>query len=109
MGIVAHRKFIEGLKGSIATDTLNLIRGNLDLFTGKQRKQLTSDNFELFRKYAPINVLDSDDDEADAPPLPPPPKVVVEPKDKKKKRKEDEAYEAARRRAQSEEEDSGAS
>lgn len=97
--IVAHRKFIEGLKGNIATDTLNLIRGNLDLFTAKQRKQLTSENFELFRKYAPINVLDSDDDEADAPPLPPPPKVVVEPKDKKRKFAEEE-----RRKAEREEE-----
>merc|ERR1712060_834134 len=93
MGIVAHRKFIEGLKGSIATDTLNLIRGNLDLFTAKQRKQLTSDNFELFRKYAPISVLDSDDDEADAPPLPPPPTVVIEEKKKKNKRKRQQAQE----------------
>jgi len=84
--IIAHRKFVEGLKGSIASDTLNLIRGNLDLFTAKQQKQLTSENFELYRKYAPINVLDSDEDEADAPPLPPPPKVEVEPKDKKKKK-----------------------
>jgi hypothetical protein len=83
--IIAHRKFIEGLKGNIATDVLNLIRGNLTLFSAKQQKQLTSDNFELFRKYAPINVLDSDDDEADAPPLPPPPEVIIEPKDKKKK------------------------
>lgn len=83
--IVAHRKFIEGLKGSIASDTLNLIRGNLTIFSAKQQKQLTSDNFELFRKYAPINVLDSDDDEADAPPLPPPPEVIIEPKEKKKR------------------------
>merc|ERR1719221_1683685 len=83
--IIVHRKFLDGLKGQVATDTLNLIRGNLTIFSAKQQKQLTSDNFELFRKYAPINVLDSDDDEADAPPLPPPPKVVIEPKDKKRK------------------------
>jgi len=92
--IIAHRKFVEGLKGSIASDTLNLIRGNLDLFTAKQQKQLTSENFELYRKYAPINVLDSDEDEADAPPLPPPPKVEVEPKDKKRKRAEHERIKA---------------
>lgn len=101
--IVAHRKFIEGLKGSIATDTLNLIRGNLHLFTAKQRKQLTSDNFELFRKYAPINVLDSDDDETDAPPLPPPPEVVVEAKAKKGKNAEHEKRKLER---EEEEEDS---
>mmetsp|Transcript_99437 Transcript_99437/g.195333 ORF Transcript_99437/g.195333 Transcript_99437/m.195333 type:complete len:263 (+) Transcript_99437:94-882(+) len=83
--IIAHRKFVDGLKGHIATDVLNLIRGNLSLFSAKQQKQLTSDNFELFRKFAPINVLDSDEDEADAPPLPPPPEVVVDMKDKKKK------------------------
>merc|ERR1719221_1070529 len=83
--IIVHRKFLDGLKGQIATDTLNLIRGNLTIFSAKQQKQLTSDNFELFRKYAPINVLDSDDDEADAPPLPPPPPVVIEPKDKRRK------------------------
>mmetsp|Transcript_30751 Transcript_30751/g.84809 ORF Transcript_30751/g.84809 Transcript_30751/m.84809 type:complete len:256 (-) Transcript_30751:158-925(-) len=94
--IIAHRKFIEGLKGSIATDTLNLIRGNLEIFSAKQQKQLTSDNFELFRKYAPINVLDSDDDEADAPPLPPPPKVVIEPKEKKRKQAEYEKQKAER-------------
>lgn len=88
--IVAHRKFIEGLKGNIATDTLNLIRGNLTVFSAKQQKQLTSNNFELFRKYAPINVLDSDEDEADAPPLPPPPEVIIEPKDKKKKAADEE-------------------
>ncbi|CAK0822088.1 unnamed protein product [Prorocentrum cordatum] len=58
--IIVHRKFLDGLKGQIATDTLNLIRGNLTIFSAKQQKQLTSDldNFELFRKYAPINVLD---------------------------------------------------
>merc|ERR1712039_113065 len=67
------------------------IRGNLELFSAKQQKQLTSDKFELYRKYAPINVLDSDDDEADAPPLPPPPEVIVEMKDKKKKQREEEA------------------
>lgn len=100
--IIAHRKFIEGLKGNIATDVLNLIRGNLNLFSPKQQKQLTSDNFELFRKYAPINVLDSDDDEADAPPLPPPPKVIIEPKEKKKKNAE---YEKARQDREREEED----
>jgi len=100
--IVSHRKFIEGLKGSVATDTLNLIRGNLDIFTAKQKKQLTSDNFELFRKYAPINVLDSDDDEADAPPLPPPPKVVIEPKEKKRKQAE---YERQRQEREEEEAD----
>jgi len=92
--IVAHRKFIDGLKGSIATDTLNLIRGNLDIFSLKQQKQLTSDNFELFRKYAPISVLDSDDDEADAPPLPPPPPVIIEPKEKKRKVSEQERRKA---------------
>lgn len=81
--IISHRKFIEGLKGSIATDCLNLIRGHLHLFSPKQQKQLTSDNFELFRKYAPIAVLDSDDDEA--PELPPPPEVIIEAKEKKKK------------------------
>ncbi|CAJ1422217.1 unnamed protein product [Effrenium voratum] len=86
--IVAHRRFIEGLKGSIATDCLNLIRGHIHLFSAKQQKQLQSDNFELFRKYAPISVLDSDDDEDAAPPLPPPPEVVVEMKDKKKKKGE---------------------
>lgn len=103
--IVSHRKFIDGLKGSIATDVLNLIRGNLTLFSAKQQKQLTSDNFELFKKYAPINVLDSDDDEADAPPLPPPPEVIIEPKDKKKKQREAEA----RRREQDDESEDGAS
>lgn len=102
--IIAHRKFLDGLKGNAATDTLNLIRGNLDLFTPKQQKQLTSDNFELYRKYAPIAVLDSDDDETSAPPLPPPPKVVIEPVDKKKKRA---AAEEARRRQQEEEEEAG--
>lgn len=85
--IISHRKFIDGLKGSIATDTLNLIRGHLSLFSNKQQKQLTSDNFELFRKYAPINVLDSDDDEAEAPPLPPPPEVIIDTKETKKKKK----------------------
>lgn len=88
--IIAHRKFVEGLKGNVATDVLNLIRGNLNLFSAKQQKQLTSDNFELFRKYAPINVLDSSEDEADAPPLPPPPEVIIEPKDKKRKQAEEE-------------------
>lgn len=97
--IIVHRKFLDGLKGQVATDTLNLIRGNLTIFSGKQQKQLTSDNFELFKKYAPINVLDSDDDEAEAPPLPPPPEVVVEEKKKKNKRKKDKQ----------EEEDEGAS
>eukprot|EP00913_Durusdinium_trenchii_P020832 g19571.t1 len=75
--VVAHRRFIEGLKGSIATDCLNLIRGHIHLFSPKQQKQLQSDNFELFRKYAPISVLDSDDDEDAAPPLPPPPEVEL--------------------------------
>merc|ERR1712039_115700 len=89
--IIVHRKFVEGLKGAIATDILNLIRGHLNLFSAKQQKQLSSDKFELFKKYAPINVLDSDDDEADAPPLPPPPEVVVEMKDKKKKQREIDA------------------
>jgi len=84
--IIVHRKFLEGLKGNIATDCLNLIRGDLSLFSNKQQKQLTSDSFELFRKFAPVNVLDSDDDEADAPPLPPPPKVIVEVKEKKKRK-----------------------
>lgn len=88
--IIAHRKFVEGLKGNVATDCLNLIRGNINLFSAKQQKQLTSANFELFRKYAPINVLDSSEDEADAPPLPPPPEVIIEPKDKKRKQAEEE-------------------
>merc|ERR1712151_1377811 len=88
--IIVHRKFVEGLKGAIATDILNLIRGHLNLFSAKQQKQLSSDKFELFKKYVPINVLDSDDDEADAPPLPPPPEVIVEMKDKKKKQREEE-------------------
>mmetsp|Transcript_28016 Transcript_28016/g.70910 ORF Transcript_28016/g.70910 Transcript_28016/m.70910 type:complete len:260 (-) Transcript_28016:62-841(-) len=94
--IIVHRKFLDGLKGQIATDTLNLIRGNLTIFSAKQQKRLTSDDFELFRKYAPIVLLDSDEDEADAPPLPPPPEVVIEPKDKKKKM----AAEERRRREQ---------
>lgn len=97
--IIVHRKFLDGLKGQIATDTLNLIRGNLNIFSNKQQKQLTSDSFELFRKYAPISVLDSDDDEADAPPLPPPPEVVIEEKKKRNKRsrkeKDDEDEEGA--------------
>jgi len=83
--IIAHRKFVEGLKGSVASDCLNLIRGSLELFSAKQKKQLTSDNFELYRKYAPIAVLDSDDDETTAPELPPPPKVIIEEKGKKRK------------------------
>jgi hypothetical protein len=103
--IIVHRKFLEGLKGQIATDSLNLIRGYIDVFSAKQRKQLTSDNFELFRKYAPISVLDSDDDEADAPPLPPPPKVIIEEKGKKKKKGGGGADEERRRRER--EEDSG--
>lgn len=101
--IVAHRKFIEGLKGNVATDVLNLIRGNLKLFSQKQQKQLTSDNFELFRKYAPINVLDSDEDEADAPPLPPPPEVIIEPKDKKRKQAEEERRRREEREREEEE------
>merc|ERR1719450_771576 len=48
--IINHRKFPDGLVGNIATDTLNLIRGNLSCFSNKQQKQLTSSNFELFRK-----------------------------------------------------------
>jgi len=84
--IIAHRRFIEGLKGSIATDCLNLIRGHIHLFSPKQQKQIQSDNFELYRKFAPVSVLDSDDDEDTAPPLPPPPEVIVEMKDKKKKK-----------------------
>jgi len=102
--IIVHRKFLEGLKGQIATDALNLIRGHIDVFSAKQKKQLTSDNFELFRKYAPINVLDSDDDEADAPPLPPPPKVVIEEKGKKKKRGGGGGDEEKRRREREEDE-----
>merc|ERR1719359_2484401 len=51
--IINHRKFTDGLVGNIATDALNLIRGNLSCFSNKQQKQLTSSNFELFRKYAP--------------------------------------------------------
>mmetsp|Transcript_54852 Transcript_54852/g.158676 ORF Transcript_54852/g.158676 Transcript_54852/m.158676 type:complete len:265 (-) Transcript_54852:117-911(-) len=102
--IIAHRKFVDGLKGSIATDTLNLIRGHLYLFSPKQQKQLTSNNFELFRKYAPINVLDSDEDEADAPPLPPPPEVVVELKDKKKRNQVDEERRRREEREREEEE-----
>lgn len=101
--IIAHRKFVEGLKGSVATNTLNLIRGNLNLFSPKQQRQLTSDNFELFRKYAPINVLDSDEDEADAPPLPPPPEVVIEPKDKKRKQVEEERKKREEREREEEE------
>lgn len=101
--IIAHRKFVEGLKGNVATDTLNLIRGNLKLFSPKQSKQLTSANFELFRKYAPINVLDSDEDEADAPPLPPPPEVVIEPKDKKRKQVEEERKKREEREREEEE------
>lgn len=85
--IVAHRKFLEGLTGETATDTLNLIRGNLSIFSAKQQKQLTSDNFELYRKYAPVNVLDSDEDEDDAPPLPPPPEVIIEDKKTRKRNK----------------------
>jgi len=101
--IIAHRKFIDGLKGNVATDVLNLIRGNLKLFSPKQQKQLTSDNFELFRKYAPINVLDSDEDETDAPPLPPPPEVVIEAKDKKKKHLEEEKRRREEREREEEE------
>eukprot|EP00927_Polykrikos_kofoidii_P050533 TRINITY_DN4442_c0_g1_i1.p2 TRINITY_DN4442_c0_g1~~TRINITY_DN4442_c0_g1_i1.p2 ORF type:complete len:257 (-),score=69.08 TRINITY_DN4442_c0_g1_i1:1182-1952(-) len=101
--IIAHRRFLEGLKGQVATDCLNLIRGSLDLFSHKQQKQLTSDNFELFRKYAPINVLDSDEDENDAPPLPPPPKVIIEEKGKRKKKQDTEVR---RRRDDSDEGDS---
>eukprot|EP00928_Gymnodinium_smaydae_P082791 TRINITY_DN66080_c0_g1_i1.p1 TRINITY_DN66080_c0_g1~~TRINITY_DN66080_c0_g1_i1.p1 ORF type:complete len:291 (+),score=81.91 TRINITY_DN66080_c0_g1_i1:117-875(+) len=104
--IIIHRKFLDGLKGSIATDCLNLIRGSLDIFSPKQQKQLTSDNFELFRKYAPISVLDSDDDEADAPPLPPPPKVIIE--EKGGKRKKNAAAQEERRRREKEEEEDGA-
>eukprot|EP00929_Paragymnodinium_shiwhaense_P016849 TRINITY_DN125501_c0_g1_i1.p1 TRINITY_DN125501_c0_g1~~TRINITY_DN125501_c0_g1_i1.p1 ORF type:complete len:272 (+),score=87.98 TRINITY_DN125501_c0_g1_i1:67-816(+) len=85
--IIVHRKFLHDLKGNVATDCLNLIRGDLQLFSNKQQKRLTSDDFELFRKFAPVNVLDSDEDEADAPPLPPPPKVVIEPVSKKRKNK----------------------
>lgn len=85
--IIVHRKFLHDLKGAIATDCLNLIRGDIELFSTKQKKRLTSDDFELFRKFAPVNVLDSDEDEADAPPLPPPPKVVMEPVSKKRKNK----------------------
>lgn len=103
--IIAHRKFVEGLKGNVATDVLNLIRGNLDLFSAKQRKQLTSDNFELFRKYAPVNVLDSDEDEADAPPLPAPPEVVIEPKDKKRKHIEEERKKREEREREEQEAD----
>eukprot|EP00933_Yihiella_yeosuensis_P031202 TRINITY_DN24751_c0_g1_i1.p1 TRINITY_DN24751_c0_g1~~TRINITY_DN24751_c0_g1_i1.p1 ORF type:complete len:249 (+),score=71.93 TRINITY_DN24751_c0_g1_i1:81-827(+) len=84
--IIAHRRFLEGLQGAIATDCLNLIRGVVHVFSPKQQKQLQSDNFELFRKYAPIAVLDSDDDEDAAPELPPPPEVHVEMKDKKRKK-----------------------
>lgn len=102
--IIVHRKFLEGLSGNVATDVLNLIRGNLDTFSAKQQKQLTSDNFELFRKYAPIAVLDSDDDEADAPALPPPPKVVIEEKSKKGKKG---AAEEERRKREREEEEEG--
>lgn len=101
--IIAHRKFVEGLKGNVATDVLNLIRGNLNLFSAKQQKQLTSDNFELFRKYAPINVLDSSEDEADAPPLPPPPEVIIEPKDKKRKQAEEERKRREEREREEEE------
>jgi len=85
--VIVHRKFLDGLKGAIATDCLNLIRGEIDVFSAKQKKQLQSDNFDLFRKYAPLNVLDSDDDEASAPPLPPPPKVIIQEKTKKRKNK----------------------
>lgn len=102
--IVTHRKFIDGLQGSVATDVLNLIRGNLSVFSNKQQKQLTSDNFTLFRKFAPINVLDSDDDEADAPPLPPPPDVVVEMKEKKKNRNGDDERRRREEREREEEE-----
>merc|ERR1712194_997963 len=94
--IITHRKFVEGLKGNVATDCLNLIRGKLEVFSSKQQKQLTSEKFELFRKFAPFNVLDSDEDEGDAPSLPAPPEVVIEPKDKRKKRereREDELEE----------------
>lgn len=104
--IVAHRKFLAELKGQVATDTLNLIRGNIDVFSKKQQKQLQSDNFELFRKYAPINVLDSDEDEADAPPLPPPPEVIIEVKDKKKRITDEERR---RREREQEEEEQGCS
>mmetsp|Transcript_82149 Transcript_82149/g.129391 ORF Transcript_82149/g.129391 Transcript_82149/m.129391 type:complete len:244 (+) Transcript_82149:72-803(+) len=86
--IIVHRKFLEGLKGQIATDCLNIIRGDLEVFSRKQQKQLTSDSYELFRKFAPMNVLDSDEDEDDAPPLPPPPKVIIEPKEKKKRKQQ---------------------
>lgn len=103
--IVSHRKFIEGLKGNVATDTLNLIRGKLDVFSAKQQKQLTSANFELFRKYAPVNVLDSDEDEADAPPLPAPPEVVIEARDKKRKAADEERR--RREDREREEEDEG--
>jgi len=101
--IICHRKFIDGLKGNIATDTLNLIRGNLDLFSQKQQKQLTSDNFELYRKYAPIAVLDSDDDETTAPALPPPPKVEIKEKEGRKKKGAQAAEEERRRREEEEE------
>mmetsp|Transcript_62823 Transcript_62823/g.149850 ORF Transcript_62823/g.149850 Transcript_62823/m.149850 type:complete len:252 (+) Transcript_62823:89-844(+) len=84
--IIVHRKFLDGLKGTVATDTLNLIRGEIDVFSNKQQKRLTSDSFELFKKFAPMNVLDSDEDEEDAPALPPPPKVVIEDKPKKRKK-----------------------
>jgi len=102
--IIAHRKFVEGLKGNVATDCLNLIRGNLTVFSPKQQKQLTSSNFDLFRKYAPINVLDSDEDEADAPPLPPPPEVVIEPKDKRRKQVDEDRRKREREREDEEDE-----
>jgi len=97
--IIVHRKFVDGLQGNVATDTLNLIRGNLKLFSPKQAKQLTSDSFELFRKYAPIAVMDSDEDVA--PELPPPPEVIIEDKGKKKKM----AAEERRRREEREREE----
>merc|ERR1712070_936043 len=64
----------------------NVIRGDMHLFSNKQQKRLTSDSFELYRRFAPMNVLDSDDDEADAPALPPPPKVILEDKKTRKRR-----------------------
>jgi len=97
--IIVHRKFVEGVQGNVATDTLNLIRGNLKVFSPKQAKQLTSDSFELFRKYAPIGVLDSDEDEPIE--LPPPPEVIIEDKGKKKK----QAQEERRRREEREREE----
>ncbi len=65
--IVSHKHFLKEVDGATGTDMVALILANINLFSFKQKRWLKSPAFELYKKYAPMTILDSDESEGEAP------------------------------------------